>query len=179
MVVGSYVLANNDSQRGFLWRNGKFVELDINVPDAGPGGTAPFGINNNGDIVGSYLDVDGRRNGFLRSPSGGWTIRPAPDGADDLVLTEINDNGHLTGLAVNYTTLATDGFVLPSITGEPPPVAFPGAPITLPAGLNNDGVVVGVYLPVIPEPEAQGQASAETWNAVIPRNMAKFRTRRL
>jgi uncharacterized membrane protein len=48
---------------GFLLRAGSFTSLDI----PGATGTAAFGINDQGDIVGGYTDANSRVHGFLRT----------------------------------------------------------------------------------------------------------------
>jgi hypothetical protein len=50
---------------GFLLSKGKFATID--VPAAFGIGTVAFGINPQGDIVGSYSDGSGNVHGFLLS----------------------------------------------------------------------------------------------------------------
>lgn len=49
---------------GFLLSGGSFTSLDV----PGAAGTVPFGINDQGAIVGGYTDLNLRVHGFLRTP---------------------------------------------------------------------------------------------------------------
>ncbi len=49
---------------GFVYSDGSFVSFD--VPFAGANQTQPNDINEYGQIVGMYLDADGRNHGFLK-----------------------------------------------------------------------------------------------------------------
>jgi hypothetical protein len=53
---------------GFIWRIGGSLTTDVDDPDA-DGQSLPFAINNEGDIVGSYLDSKGNTDGFLAFPA--------------------------------------------------------------------------------------------------------------
>jgi uncharacterized membrane protein len=60
VVVGTYLLFDDDIPHGFMWKNGNFT--NITAPD---GSTAtPTKINNNGDIVGTFVDPNGIERGF-------------------------------------------------------------------------------------------------------------------
>src|SRR5262245_2001904 len=63
-VVGVYRDAEQ-TRHGFVWQAGAFTTFD--EPDAAkPLGTVPLGINDQGQIVGDYVDRnDGVRRGFL------------------------------------------------------------------------------------------------------------------
>ena len=54
-----------DTVRGFLLSGGSFVSLEM----PGAAGTVPFGINDQGVIVGGYTDSSLRVHGFLRTPN--------------------------------------------------------------------------------------------------------------
>ena len=61
--------------RGFLFHDGIFTR--INVPDSV--GTAPDGINNAGQIVGSFISLDFERtSGFVLDQNGNFTRLDAP-----------------------------------------------------------------------------------------------------
>jgi len=64
-LVGCYKTAPDGSQHGFIDRNGAFTSFDF--PNAIS--TMNFGINPQGDIVGLYVDREGRNHGFL-APKG-------------------------------------------------------------------------------------------------------------
>ena len=55
-VVGSYI-TSDQKWHGFIWQSGSFIS-PINVPNDHPElGTVLFGINDRGQIVGSYVDM--------------------------------------------------------------------------------------------------------------------------
>lgn len=82
-AAGSYEF---DPARGFV---------PIVFPAAILGGTAANGINNLGDIIGSYIGNDGGRHGFLLSAGSPSTIEPM--GSTFAVADGINDQGEITG----------------------------------------------------------------------------------
>ena len=50
---------------GFLWKNGAFTQLDFPGALQMPGaGTVAGGIDNRGDVVGTYTDSKGFQHGF-------------------------------------------------------------------------------------------------------------------
>ncbi len=67
-IIGTFQDNATGALRGFLLQGGikgQFVELDYPAATE----TIPWGINNAGMIVGSYVDADGFRHGFLATPS--------------------------------------------------------------------------------------------------------------
>jgi uncharacterized membrane protein len=62
-VVGNWDTDQSTVGHGFLFSKGQIVSLDD--PDAVPEGTAANGINDRGQIVGSYIGQDGNSHGFL------------------------------------------------------------------------------------------------------------------
>jgi uncharacterized membrane protein len=54
-----------DTVRGFLLSGGSFSALEV----PGAAGTVPFGINDQGAIVGGYIDASLRIHGFLTTPN--------------------------------------------------------------------------------------------------------------
>ena len=69
--------------------------------------TQPFGINKHGQIVGEYVDAEGRSHGFLLE-NGVFTTIDAPGGASTIAI-DINDNGQIVG--VSYTARVGRGFL--------------------------------------------------------------------
>jgi hypothetical protein len=82
---------------GFLWEKGRFKTFDI----PGATTTAPYEINNRGEIVGNYADAAGAQHGFLLRRSGVTTIdHPRATDAPDKTGTRvvgIDDRGRLVG----------------------------------------------------------------------------------
>jgi hypothetical protein len=76
---------------GFLLDRGRFTTID--VPDAVLE-TAPFGINNRGQVVGQYVDTAGDLRGYLWERKRGFTTIDPPRGAGT-VAADINDRGQI------------------------------------------------------------------------------------
>jgi uncharacterized membrane protein len=108
-VVGIYVDADAEPNpdgtappgavHGFLWNDGDFDTIDV----SGAVATVVTGINNRGDIVGSYIDAGGAYHGFVRDRTGHVTTIPEAPGADPSAggtqPTSINERGQFVGLA--------------------------------------------------------------------------------
>jgi uncharacterized membrane protein len=128
---------------GFLWDDGDFQTIDV----PGAVATLPTGINNRGQMVGSYIDAEGAYHGFLRNRRGAVTdIREAP-GADPRMggtqPVAINDRGQIVGLAYDARG-GSRGFqlergVLTMID------ATRDAVFTRPVDINKRGQIVGDY----------------------------------
>jgi hypothetical protein len=91
----------------FVWDDGDVTTIGV------PGAIATFvlGINNHGDMVGSYIDPDGRHHGLLRDRRGAITTLPDAAGADPTgggtQPVAINDRGHIIGLATTPPAAST------------------------------------------------------------------------
>ena len=119
-IAGVYADATM-ALRGFLWKEGRFTKIDF----PGALGTGPGGINNRGDIAGTYFGQDGFQHGFLRA-------RPAwceddDDQACAPVFTTIDDPA----------AVQTQGI----------PFEFGPGLGTAAIGINNHGVMTGMYAP--------------------------------
>jgi probable HAF family extracellular repeat protein len=156
-VVGVYI-DQAGFQHGFRLSNGVFTSID--VPGAaqtrgvtfefgGGLGTAAFGINNNGDIVGEYADENKVAHGFLLR-DGQYTTIDAPD-APQLPGTEsmavrINSHGDIVGSVNIAAWRESRGFLLKDgqyTTIEHPESA--GYFGTVAVGLNDHGDVAGSF----------------------------------
>jgi len=91
---------------GFVWDHGHYRRLDPPRSVL----TLPYGINNHGQVVGSYFDAAGRQHGFLLA-RGRYRTFDAP-GRVDTVALDINDGGKVIvpepGVELNGFRLATD-----------------------------------------------------------------------
>jgi hypothetical protein len=168
LLVGNLVGKKN---HGFIWRNGAFTTLNINFPgdadaDIGPdgkprgNGTVALGINDIGEVVGTYVDKDGNRHGFLRSSKGDFARFDVP-GAGLTVGQGINNAGTIGGLYVDGSGLR-HGFVLKNsvfdfVTGVLKSGIFmtvdvdvPGSNETQVFSINAKGEIVGDYF--VPDP---------------------------
>ena len=123
----------------------RFQTLD--VPAALGAETSAFGINNLGVIVGNFVTVDGNFDGFLFK-RGSFTDIAVPGASPD-------DRGALE--AVNDAGLAVGDFIDPNSGIQHMFVRQPrgeisvladaasGALLTEGRGINNRGIIVGVY----------------------------------
>jgi uncharacterized membrane protein len=116
-----------------------YLFTTIDAP--GSTGTVVNGINNAGQIVGSYGDAQGGGGGFLLS-GGVFTTFNVP-GSVSTEITGINDRGQMVG---NYQTsllAESRGFLLSG--GNYTPLVVPGSTATYVQGINDSGQIVGYY----------------------------------
>lgn len=102
--------------------------------------TVVSGMNDDGHIVGSYIDRDNRRHGFLLK-DGKFTIIDFP-GVSFTLAADINAAGHIVGFFLDANNIE-HGFLLSG--GRFTTVDFPGADRTRAFGINTQGDIVGVY----------------------------------
>ena len=133
---------------GFLYSGGKFTS--ITVPGASD--TWAYGINNSGQIVGSY---DGDSHGFLLS--GNTYSKIDYPGAYVTVASSINNMGQIVGYYYSHSTsFSPHGFLLSG--GTYSNIDFPGefntypyGLYTYPFGINDSGQIVGTVVAAAPE----------------------------
>jgi probable HAF family extracellular repeat protein len=151
-IVGFYFDATpmphgfvRDNGRGARRDDGDFIPIDH--PDAGaqPGtGTLAVGLNDRGQIVGGYVDADGRGHGFLLD-DGEFTTIDHPDAASEprlgTVLFGINNRRQIVGQYID-TDLRCHGLLRSRSTfttiDDPGTVSHTGA-----LGINDRGQIVG------------------------------------
>jgi uncharacterized membrane protein len=113
--------------------------------------TFPFGINHQGDIIGSYTASDGVDHGFLLQKGAFTTIDfPGADGSTDPILglrgsypRNTSPQGDLVGFYVAGSV--THGFLLQK--GAFTTIDFPGATATRVFGIDPEtGGIVGFYI---------------------------------
>lgn len=143
-VVGGY-RDKNDSvnpygvRHAFHWYKGRFTTID--PPNGHPTlGPVAWGINDKGDVVGTYVDVNGSRHGFLLS-KGTYTTLDVP-GAIQTVAEGINNAGEIVG-EWNDAESNRHGFVFRK--GIYTPVDVPEATATAAFSINSHGQIVGLY----------------------------------
>jgi hypothetical protein len=111
--------------------------------------TTPTGINNHLDIVGWFFDTNtGAIRGFVRSAAGTYTTFDAPgavngSGKFGTQPQGINDAGAISGWYDNGGPYHQSGF-LRNANGTFSTFDIPGALRTLPGGISNTGVIVGL-----------------------------------
>jgi hypothetical protein len=105
-----------DSQgnyHGFLrHKDGSLAPVE--VPGAGAGGEAPFGLNNKGDVVGAYLDSGSNIHGFVLS-DGVYTTLDFPQDGGLTVALDINDERVIVG---TYGPGWEQGFIATPLRGR-------------------------------------------------------------
>jgi hypothetical protein len=139
-VLAGFYGANVSS--GFLFTDGKFRMVDF----PGAVATALRGINNLGDVSGTYsvVDLNADEFGFI-IPSRGAPISfklPDPTGTG-IVVGGINDLRQLVGYYTDATSTLIGFLRQPS--GQFVSVIVPGAVSTQVYGINDCGIVVGVW----------------------------------
>ena len=125
----------------------------ISVPGAAT--TAANGINDKGQIVGSFWDASGHEYGFIDSAGGFATISVA--GAASVAANGINDLGAVVGTFTDSAGV-THGFL--DNGGTIVTINAPGAVGTAADAINDQGQIVGSFLsPKSPtDPAAVGPA---------------------
>jgi probable HAF family extracellular repeat protein len=161
-VVGYYVDPGGETH-GFLLQDRRFTSLDLRDARS----PMPMDVNDRDQIVGVYLDAAGAAHGFLLDGAQYTTI--GVPGAPATLPSGINDGGEVVGYTADDPMLAgANGFrrrpgAAPG-TVEYTPIAVPGAPRTLPLGINDRGDVVG--LNESPDETASWPNAAEEWPAM-------------
>ena len=92
-IVGNWDTDQSTVGHGFVFSRGQIFSID--VPDAVPDGTAANGINDSGQIVGSFIGEDGNSHGFLAEGST-FTTLDCVEGANTGVWG-INSAGQIAG----------------------------------------------------------------------------------
>ena len=114
-----------------------YTNIDLpNIPT-----TEASGINNNGQIVGAYIDAQGIQHGYLTQDSSSFTTIDFPGAAATNCLG-INSRGDITGF-YNDSNGSTHGFTL--ISGAFATIDFPDSLSTFPIGINDKDQIVGEY----------------------------------
>jgi uncharacterized membrane protein len=92
VVVGTYMLNEEDIPHGFMWKNGNFTNITA------PGGlpATPAKISNNGDIVGTFVDANLNEHGFALD-NGRFTIIDHPN-SNGTAIFALNDFDNILGI---------------------------------------------------------------------------------
>ncbi len=136
LIVGTF----NDEHGtgyGFEIQEGNLRRL----PYYNEGPVAPFGINSAGTIVGF---PESTANGAFILPVGGtFQILEYPGAVFGTNLSAINDQGVSAGSQFGSPSGYAQGFTYNGAVFSD--VVYPGSVGTYPYGINNNGVVVGLY----------------------------------
>jgi probable HAF family extracellular repeat protein len=143
-LVGRYSLvspypgdpAGNSQQHSFVLDNGEFAKIDF--PRAVE--TQALGINNFGQVVGTYMNADGTFGSFLWENGQIRDIDIPGIPRTNAAVSDINDSGQIVGAATPGDN-ALYGFLLSGgvVTKFQPS----GVAITFAQGINNNGQIVG------------------------------------
>jgi uncharacterized membrane protein len=136
VIAGFYGLS---VAHGFVLTGGSFIPRDF------PGAldTAVRGNNNRGDLSGTYDTANGPTTGFIRPLVGPPITFGPPSGGSGLYVSKINDWRQVVGF---YT--AADGTLLSFLrqpNGQLIDVIVPGSVTTLAYGINDCGIIVGLW----------------------------------
>lgn len=104
--------------------------------------TYPQGINDRGQIVGFAMLINGG-TGFLREKDGSTRSLPPAPGGSALVPNSINNQDEIVGSYFSPRVFRTHGFLLRA--GKYTTIDFPGTDFTVCTGINNHGLVTGIY----------------------------------
>jgi probable HAF family extracellular repeat protein len=140
--VAGFYGDSNHTDRGFLYSNGTFSTIDD--PDrTGSLGTIAEGINNSGDIVGTYF-IGSSYSGFVDSGGTFTTIADPSPGIGNTEVTNINNQGEITGRG--NTGSGNEGFVYNLSNNTYTILKDPDAAnYTAAYGINDSGEVTGTY----------------------------------
>jgi hypothetical protein len=139
-VIAGFYGANVSN--GFLLTEGKFRTVDF----PGAVSTALRGINNLGDVSGTYsiVDLNADEFGFIIPRRGPAISFKLPDpSATGIVAGGINDLRQLVGYYTDANSTLVGFLRQPS--GQFVNIIFPGALSTQVYGINDCGIVVGVW----------------------------------
>jgi uncharacterized membrane protein len=137
-IAGTFLDSKNVAH-GFLLYQGKLTTFMF----PGSTGTSVSDMSRNGIIVGGYSTKDGKGHAYMVHAGGFRTITLPGFPNADLTVTGVNANGDVVG-TINSETLPVNGFLLHN--GKVTILSFPGADITQPTSINDEGVIVGGYL---------------------------------
>ena len=138
-IAGTFLDSKNVGH-GFLLFQGRLSTFKF----PGSSGTTVSDMSRNGIIVGDFSVAGDPKLHHYMVHAGGFheiTLPGRPNA--DFTVTGVNANGDVVG-TINSDTLPVNGYVLHN--GKLTLLSFPGADITQPTSINDQGVVVGEYL---------------------------------
>jgi probable HAF family extracellular repeat protein len=137
LLVGEYDVDSSSRWHGFLYADGQFTTLA--VPFEGATATHPYGVNNQGQVVGNYWTTAERYHGFLYE-DGIYTPIDVPQAVWTLAY-EINQPGQIVGQSVDQS--GGHGFLYDD--GAFTLLDAPHAQGTIALGVNDLRQIVGIY----------------------------------
>jgi probable HAF family extracellular repeat protein len=137
-IVGEYQSADRGTH-GFLFDSGQFSTIDHGPTSGQHALSFASGINDRGDIAGSFFDPRTFR-GFLDSKNGSQQLNIPGQG--DTEPGAINNAGDIVG-TYDDINFITHGFL--RVRGNFQTVDFPASTTTFAFGINAQQQIVGVY----------------------------------
>ncbi len=134
-VVG--ILGGGEATSSFLYDQGVLTRFTV----PGARDTLATGINNQGQIVGTYNDNRTGMHGFLDS-NNSFTQLDVPGNVGTSAAAGLNDAGQIVGYG-QYPGQPSSGFLYEGGTYRN--INFPGARDTYLRGINNAGTMIGYY----------------------------------
>ena len=135
-VTGEYELTVTATADTAKKATAKISVLHVeDISQTGDVDTELYGINNNGQVIGEYIDSLGNRTAFLKTGSTYTPITP-PGAVGDVYVYGINDSGNVLGYA-------DGGYFLRSGTAYQDIGDYPGADYTDYTDINNSGMLAG------------------------------------
>lgn len=110
--------------------------------------TTVYGINNSQQVVGTYQDSSGAMHSYVRQSDGSFTVFDAPGALPGTTIaTAVNNLGQVVGTyAASTGNAARSGFIRSADGQSYTSFDVPGAGVTVPYGINDQGAVVGTLI---------------------------------
>lgn len=138
-VVGGFDFTDPNTVIAFLDHHGSYSSFED--PMAPPGASQADALNDRGQIVGVYVDIDGNVHGFLRE-NGSFFPVEFPGTMSGGEAEGINNQGQIAG---RYFGGRGGSLAFIRSGSRFTTMMFPGAAVCAARKINNHGVVVGIY----------------------------------
>ncbi|HXJ86842.1 MAG TPA: hypothetical protein VMS18_08515 [Candidatus Binatia bacterium] len=138
-VVGGFDFTDQNTVIAFLDHRGSYTSFED--PVAPPGASQADALNDRGQIVGVYVDIDGNVHGFLRQNSDLLPVE-FPGTTSGGEAEGINNQGQIAG---RYFGGRGGSLAFIRSGSRFTTMVFPGAAICAARKINNHGTVVGIY----------------------------------
>ena len=135
-IVGNYHPVGGGWQ-GFSYSGGVFSSVNA----FGGSYNIPYGVSNNGEIVGTVGDFTAVQ-GYLYSGGVFTAIDAAPYPANDTIANGVNSSGAIVGISGSSGSGVLNSSFL-DMGGVFTPIAMPGELVTFASGINDAGMIVG------------------------------------
>ena len=138
VIVGTYFVSTSANGHAFMKTGATYTNID---PPAAAS-SAALGINSFGDVVGEYVDSTGNQHGYLWKHGDAAPTVLSYNGVSSVLPYALNDSLTIVGSAKVGSDLV--GFMAKGSAVTL--IEVPGAGATEAYGINNAGVIVGVYV---------------------------------